>query len=270
MRRVKKSMPSAKWHSVAIKIETQLDGHNALLLSARGAYLRRDWETSYEAFAHGESGGTRSATDDLDALATAAWRLGSVQGVASILRAGVQATLPTRSHGSGDEGCRHRAGLADPWRSQRRSGVDEPGASTAGRRTEKPATGYLAYLDAYLATCAGDADALQRQVGTLGRIRALDTPAMTSLCAVVEALAAIGEARMADAFGLIDEALLAVSPTRCPIEWAGDIYCLVLHHCNRVADLPACGRGRSRWSDGVRTSPPWCTAAYARCTGCTC
>ena len=43
---------------------------------------------------------------------------------------------------------------------------------------------------------------------------------------------------MADAFSLIDEAMLTVLADELPIEWAGDIYCLVLHHCNRVADLP--------------------------------
>ena len=110
-------------------METQLNGHNTLLLSARGAHLRRDWLTSYECFARA-SHAALLATDDLD------------------------------------------------------------------------------------------------------------TPAMTSLCLVVEALAAIGEARMPDAFGLIDEAMLTVLAGEIPIEWTGDIYCLVLHHCNRVADLP--------------------------------
>ena len=39
---------------------------------------------------------------------------------------------------------------------------------------------------------------------------------------------------------------------RVPIEWAGDIYCLVLHHCNRVADLPrmrAWTQSMERWCE---------------------
>src|SRR4029078_5128993 len=118
---------------------------------------------------------------------------------------------------------------------------------------ESPTSGYLAYLDAYIATCAGDAGALLRQVDTLREMSArLHSPAMASLCAVVEALAAIGEARMADAFSFIDEALLTVLADELPIEWAGDIYCLVLYHCNRVADLPRLRvwtRSMDRWCE---------------------
>lgn len=115
--------------------------------------------------------------------------------------------------------------------------------------------GYLAYLDAYIATCAGDTDALARQVTILRQMAGrLDSPAMTALCLVVEALAAIGEVRVADAFGLIDEAMLAVLADEFPIEWAGDIYCLVLHHCNRLADLPrmrAWTQSMERWCENV-------------------
>jgi len=84
----------------------------------------------------------------------------------------------------------------------------------------------------------------------------LDTPAMAPLCAVVEALAAIGEARMADAFSLLDEALLTVLADELPIEWAGDIYCLVLYNCNRVADLPrmrAWTQSMERWCENFAT-----------------
>ena len=38
--------------------------------------------------------------------------------------------------------------------------------SPARRRIGEPASGYLAYLDAIIATCVGDADALDRQVAT--------------------------------------------------------------------------------------------------------
>ena len=57
---------------------------------------------------------------------------------------------------------------------------------------------------------------------------------------------------MADAFGLIDEAMLTVLADEIPIEWAGDIYCLVLHHCNRLADLPrmrAWTQSMERWCE---------------------
>ena len=73
--RPNQSIPMFRRPTVAIKMETQLDGHTALLLSARGAHLRRDWLTSYESFARANQAAPLG-TDDLDALAAAAWRLG--------------------------------------------------------------------------------------------------------------------------------------------------------------------------------------------------
>ena len=233
-------------------METQLDGQNALLLSARGAYLRRDWLTSYESFAQA-SRAAPLVTDDLDALATAAWRLGrckeSVRYAEQVFK---QLSLSDPSAAA-----MKAVDVALAWLTRGDLNIGQAWMNRARRllegAPESPTTGYLAYLDAWLATCVGDTDALQRQVTTLREMSArLDTPAMTSLCLVVEALAAIGEARMADAYGLIDEAMLAVLADEIPIEWAGDIYCLVLYHCNRVADLPrmrAWTQSMERWCE---------------------
>jgi DNA-binding NarL/FixJ family response regulator len=68
---------------------------------------------------------------------------------------------------------------------------------------------------------------------------------------------------MADAFGLIDEAMLTVLADEFPIEWAGDIYCLVLYHCNRVADLP---RMRA-WTQSMEQ---WCANFAAEVYGGVC
>ena len=90
--------------------------------------------------------------------------------------------------------------------------------------------------------------------GICGRV---DVPAMTALCRVVEALAAILEARMTEAFALLDEALLPVLAGQVPIEWAGDIYCTVVHYCHRLADLPrmrAWTQSMERWCDDFAAS----------------
>ena len=249
-------MPSARWHSVAITMETQLDGHNALLLSARGAHLRRDWETSYEAFVRA-SQAAPLGTDDLDALAAAAWRLGQCK---ESLRYSEQ-VFKQLSRSDPTAAAMKAVDVALAWLTRGDLNVGQGWMNRARRllegASENPASGYLAYLDAYIATCAGDAAALQRQVDTLRDMSArLDTPAMAPLCAVVEALAAIGEARMADAFSLLDEALLTVLADELPIEWAGDIYCLVLYNCNRVADLPrmrAWTQSMERWCENFAT-----------------
>ncbi len=68
---------------------------------------------------------------------------------------------------------------------------------------------------------------------------------------------------MAEAFGLIDEAMLTVMADEIPVEWAGDIYCLVLHHCNRVADFP---RMRA-WTQSMER---WCEDSGAQVYGGVC
>ena len=238
--------------TVAIGMETQRDVHQDLLLAARGAYRRRDWLTSYESFARA-SEVAPLATDDLDALAAAAWRLGRCKESVRIS----EQVFKQLSRSDPAAAAMKAVDVALAWLTRGDLNIGQGWMNRARRllegAPESPTSGYLAYLDAYIATCVGDTDALQRQVTTLREMSArLDTPAMTSLCLVVEALAAIGEARMADAFGLIDEAMLTVLADEIPIEWAGDIYCLVLHHCNRVADLPrmrAWTQSMERWCE---------------------
>ncbi|WP_148685167.1 LuxR C-terminal-related transcriptional regulator [Mycolicibacterium tusciae] len=233
------------------------DGHNALLMSARGAHLRRDWATSYVAFVRA-SQATPLSTDDLDALAAAAWRLGQCK---ESVRYSEQ-VFKQLSRSDPSAAAMKAVDVALAWLTRGDLNVGQGWMNRARRllegAPESATVGYLAYLDAYIATCVGDDDALRRQVATLRDMSArLDTPAMTSLRGVVEALAAIGEARMADAFGHLDEAMLPVVAEELPIEWAGDVYCLVLHHCNRVADHPrmrAWTQSMERWCEDVASA----------------
>ncbi|MCW2513471.1 MAG: response regulator containing a CheY-like receiver domain and an DNA-binding domain [Mycobacterium sp.] len=235
-----------------MKMEMQLDGKNALLLSARGAHLRADWLTSYESFARA-SQAAPLATDDLDAFATAAWRLGRCKESVRI----AEQVFNQLSRSDPAAAAMKAVDVALAWLTRGDLNIGQGWMNRARRlldgAPESPTTGYLAYLDAFIATCAGDTDALDRQVTILREISArFDTPTMTSLRLVVEAVAAIGEARMAEAFGLIDEAMLMVLADEIPIEWAGDIYCLVLHHCDRLADLPrmrAWTQSMERWCE---------------------
>jgi hypothetical protein len=139
--------------------------------------------------------------------------------------------------------------------------VDESRPSPARRHTEDPTHAYLAYLDAWIADLIGDAEALAQRVAELTAMAdRLDAPVVTTLGLVSEALVAIGEARVKDAFGLIDEAMLPVLADEIPVEWAGDIYCLVLHQCNRLADQPrmrAWTQSMTRWSEDIAASPTY-------------
>ena len=53
---------------MVMRVET----HTDLLLAARSAHVRRDWHASYEGFTLAARDMSLS-TDDLDAMATAAW-----------------------------------------------------------------------------------------------------------------------------------------------------------------------------------------------------
>src|SRR4029079_3905718 len=53
---------------------TRVETQNGLLITARTAHVRQDWHASYEAFVRA-SEAVPLNTDDLDALAAAAWGL---------------------------------------------------------------------------------------------------------------------------------------------------------------------------------------------------
>ncbi len=230
----------------------ELDTPTDLLVAARAAHGRRDWHASYGGFTRASEIGPLD-TDDLDAMAMAAWRLGHAKEsvrIAELVFAQLARKDPSAAAAKAVD-------IALAWLTRGDLNIGQGWMNRARRllagAPECAAHGYLAYLDAFIATVMGDTDALNRQVVALQEMSArLDNPAVTALALVVEALAAIGEARMTDAFGLIDEAMLNVLAPEVPIEWAGDVYCLVLHHCNRVADQPrmrAWTQSMERWCE---------------------
>ena len=236
---------------------TRVETHTELLLTARTAHVRQDWLASYEAFVRA-SEAVPLSTDDLDALAAAAWRLG--RGKESVRAAERVFTQLARTDPQSAAMKAVELGLA--WLNRGDLNISQGWMSRAHRlldsAPESPTHGYLAYLDAAVAVVSDDPDELANQLtalrGICGRV---DVPAMTALCRVVEALAAILDARTTEAFALLDEALLPVLAGHVPIEWAGDIYCTVVHYCHRLADLPrmrAWTLSMERWCDDFAAS----------------
>ena len=168
-----------------------MDIRTDLLMVARSAHARRDWHASYDAFVRaGED--APLATDDLDALAAAAWRLGRCKESVRIS----EQVFKQLSRSDPTAAAMKAVDVALAWLTRGDLNVGQGWMNRARRllegAPESPTSGYLAYLDAFIATCVGDSDALQRQVTTLREMSARsDTPAMTSLCLVVEAVAAI-------------------------------------------------------------------------------
>ena len=232
-------------------MDTRVDNFSELLMTARTAHVRRDWHASYEAFARaGEE--TALCTDDLDAMAVAAWRLGRGKEslrVAERVFAQLARTDPSSA-------AMKAVDLALAWLTRGDVNIGQGWMNRARRlldgAPEGATHGYLAYLDALAALMTRDAALPQRAQTLLEMCGRIDSPAVTALCNVAQALAAIGEARMDEAYGFIDEAMLPVLADQVPIDWAGDIYCVVLNQCHRLADLP---RMRA-WTQSMER---WCT-----------
>ena len=119
---------------------------------ARTAHVRRDWHASYAAFTRaGED--TALCTDDLDAMATAAWQLGhgkeSLRLAERVFGQLARTDPPSAAMKAVELGLawftRGDFVIAQGWMNRARRLLD--GA------TEGPTDGYLAYLDAL----AGDA-----------------------------------------------------------------------------------------------------------------
>jgi DNA-binding NarL/FixJ family response regulator len=238
-------------------METRIDTHSELLLAARTAHVRRDWYASYDSFTRAGEDAPLS-TDDLDAMAVAAWRLGRGKEslrVAERVFAQLARTDPPSA-------AMKAIDLALAWVTRGDVNIGQGWMNRARRlldgAPEGPTHGYLAYLDALAAMMTRDAQALPQRVQTLREMCGrLDSPAVTALCHVAEALSAISEARMAEAYGLIDEAMLPVLADQVPIDWAGDIYCVVLNQCYRLADLPrmrALTQSMERWCNDFAAS----------------
>lgn len=235
--------------------DTQTD----LLVAARGAHQRRDWAASYEAF---ELAGRHAPlhTDDLDAFAFAAWRLGHIKEAS---RAAERVfTALTRADPLAAAMKANELALA--WLVRGDVNIGQGWMSRARRllanEEESPAHGYLTYLDAAVAAITQDLDTLTARVQALREMGGrLDVPAISALGLIAAGIEAILNARTAEGWALIDEAILPLVADQVPIEWAGDIYCMVLHHCHKLADLPrmrAWTQSMEQWC-GVAGSVPY-------------
>lgn len=214
------------------------DTRTDLLSAARRAHERRDWRASYEAFDLA-SRQTPLRTDDLDAFAFAAWRLGHIKEssrAAERVFAKLTRTDPAAAAMKANE-------LALAWLVRGDVNIGQGWMNRARRllagTDESAAHGYLTYLEAAVAAITYDVEGLRARVGALRELSArLDVPAVTALGLIAAGVEAILQARTAEGYALIDEAILPLVADQVPIEWAGDLYCMVLHHCHKLADLP--------------------------------
>ena len=117
---------------------------------------------------------------------------------------------------------------------------------------EGPEHGHLIYMDAALSLGLRDLAPAREATATLHELgRSLHSPALTALGLVLGGLVDVYGGSTAAGFAQLDEAMLPVLAGRLPAEWAGDIYCSVIHACLELADL----RRMRAWT---RATEQWC------------
>lgn len=217
--------------------------------AGRRAYSAGDWNTAFDLL---DSQRATLSVDDLALLARCAWLLARVRETLDLseeifrryeaedrqVDAAMTALLlgllwVTRGEVSVGSGWIARA---------RRLLSDLP---------DGPAHGYLAYLDAVVSLEFGrEADDSVLRLGELSsRFR---DPALESLALAVRGLADLRRGETTRGFASLDEAMLPVIAGHVPAEWAGDIYCTVIHVCHELADF-------QRMEDWTRATEQWCT-----------
>ena len=204
------------------------------LAEARTAHLRGDWRASYAAFVRADGIGTMS-TDDLDAYSVAAWRLGYRSEALRL----AERTYDRLARTDPTAAAMKAIVLALQWHAGEHDAVSRhwvdrargllAGVSAVGAR------GYLAYLEAAAALDAGDAATAARAAAVLrDTASATGDPTLVLLGRVVDGVTALMESRVAQGYRLLDDALVPVIDERIALEWAGDLYRLVLRTGDRV------------------------------------
>ena len=204
------------------------------LAEARAAHLRGDWHASYAAFVRADGIGPMS-TDDLDAYSVAAWRLGYRSEALRL----AERTYDRLARTDPTAAAMKAIVLALQWHAGEHDAVARhwvdrargllAGASAVGAR------GYLAYLEAAAALDAGDAATAARAAAVLrDTASATGDPTLAVLGRVVDGVTALMESRVAQGYQLLDDALVPVIDDRIALEWAGDLYRLVLRSGDRV------------------------------------
>jgi len=215
-----------------------MDEFDELLATARTAYARGDWHAAHRQLTQA---GTLSelATADLSLLGGAAWWLGRVK---ESLEISEEVYHRFQDDGDAPGAAMKALNLGLLW-FIRGDLVIASGWVNRARRIlqdlpEGPEHGYLLYLDAGLRPGFPDLGPTRETAATLQDLgRRLRAPALTSFGLVLSGLADVRSGSTASGFAQLDEAMLPVLAGQLPAEWAGEIYCTVIHACHELGDL---------------------------------
>ncbi|GAA1117285.1 response regulator transcription factor [Citricoccus alkalitolerans] len=226
--------------------------NEVLLTAAREAYARGEWDCALRDLAQARSQG-RLSTHDLDLLGSTQWWVGEVAESLA-----VSEEVYHRYQDDGDElqAAMKALSLGLLWFVRGELTIASGWASRARRLLkdlpECPERGYLLYLDSVISLDFNDLEPTRRSALRLEDMgRRLQAPELTSFSLVLSGLAEVWRGDPTLGFAYLDEAMLPVLAGQLPPEWAGDVYCTVIHVCHLLADLP-------RMHAWTKATEQWC------------
>ena len=238
-----------------------MPSENDDLQAAREAYQRGDWRSAYTLFGRAHTAAALD-TDDLSSYGMAAWRLG--YGRESI-RLSEEAFNRLVAENNTQTAAMKAAEVALQWLNGGDWTITRVWANRARRLLEKfpedQALAYLLYIESQLAVCEGQFDAgVSRAEELVEFTRRYDSPGLNALGLTASGLAKLPFARTSEAFAELDEAMMPVLASQVPVDWAGDIYCAVIHECYRLGDLSRMKTwttAMEKWREGPEVAASW-------------
>ncbi len=211
----------------------------ALIVTARAASARGDWTAAQHDLALAREHGELS-TNDLSLLANALWWMGEVP---TSLAMSEEVFHRYRAEGDDLLAARKALDLGLRWLVRGDLVITSGWANRARRllaaMPDSPERGYLLYLDACVSIDYSDlAPTREAAVALQAMGERFPSPPLTSLGLVLSGLVDIREGQPSSGFAQLDEAMLPVLSGHLPPEWAGDIYCTVIHTCYELGDTP--------------------------------
>jgi DNA-binding NarL/FixJ family response regulator len=231
------------------------------LSAARDAYAHGDWRAAYDRFTTAQET-QELGTDDLSSFGLAAWRLGHGR---HSMQLSEQAFNRLNAANDVPGAAMKAVEVALQWFNGGDLTITRVWLSRARRLHDKQPDdrilAYLLYVDSLVAIDEARNDVAAELAEQLQEVtQRLNDPGFNALCSTASGVTMLPFARTSEAFAQLDEAMMPVLADQVPVDWAGDIYCAVIHECHRLADLSRMKswfEAMEVWRKGPQISASW-------------
>ncbi|MBB3747687.1 DNA-binding NarL/FixJ family response regulator [Mycolicibacterium sp. BK634] len=231
------------------------------LTAARDAYANGDWRSAYDHFTAAQKTDDLT-TDDLSSFGLAAWRLGHGR---HSMQLSEQAFNRLNAANDTPGAAMKAVEVALQWFNGGDLTITRVWINRARRLHDKQPDdrilAYLLYVDSLVAIDEARNDVAADLAHQLEEVTTrLNDPGFNALCSTASGVTMLPFARTTEAFAQLDEAMMPVLADQVPVDWAGDIYCAVIHECHRLADLARMKswfEAMEVWRKGPQVTSSW-------------